>query len=170
MYIYIHIHIYIRTCILYLYHIYIIYIHTCIHIHALTTPCLRRQDTFWNRCNSLQYYTSAYLIFVGFFGTKSSEQDFTYLYWTMTKILFWDLFSCERTYMIDWVGRVNTVSLIKKADSLQRTVTHTATHTATHCNAHCNTLQHTAMHTASRAQVHTSRLVSGHYWKRHCVR
>jgi hypothetical protein len=28
------------------------------------------------------------------------------LYWTISKIHFWDLFTCKGTYMIDWVGRI----------------------------------------------------------------
>ena len=34
------------------------------------------------------------------------EQNFKYLYWTMSKIKFWNLFTCKGTYMIDWVGRI----------------------------------------------------------------
>jgi len=36
---------------------------------------------------------------------KSPEHDFKYLYWTISKIFFWNLFACEGTYIIDWVGR-----------------------------------------------------------------
>jgi len=32
------------------------------------------------------------------------EQDFEYLYWTISKIIFLNLFTCKGTYMIDWVG------------------------------------------------------------------
>ena len=45
-------------------------------------------------------------IFVGFLRINSSEQDFKYLYWTISKILFWDLFTWKGIYMIDWVGRI----------------------------------------------------------------
>ena len=36
---------------------------------------------------------------------KSPELDFKYLYWRISKIFFWYLFTCMGTYMIDWVGR-----------------------------------------------------------------
>ena len=36
---------------------------------------------------------------------KSPEHDFKYLYWTIRKTFFWNLFACKGTYIIDWVGR-----------------------------------------------------------------
>ena len=41
---------------------------------------------------------------IRFWRIKSPEQDLKYLYWTISKILFWNLFTCKATYMIDWVG------------------------------------------------------------------
>ena len=40
---------------------------------------------------------------------KSLEHDFKYLYWTISKILFWNLFTCKGTYIIDWVRRSTTI-------------------------------------------------------------
>ena len=37
---------------------------------------------------------------------KSSEQDFKYLYWTISKMLLWNLITCKGTYMIDWVEQI----------------------------------------------------------------
>jgi len=37
---------------------------------------------------------------------KSPEHDFKYLYWTISKMLSWNVFTCEGTYMTDWVGRI----------------------------------------------------------------
>ena len=42
---------------------------------------------------------------IRFCRIKSPEHDFKYLYWTITEILFWNLFTCKGSYMIDWVGR-----------------------------------------------------------------
>ena len=36
---------------------------------------------------------------------KSAEHDFKYLYWTISKMLSWNTFTCKGTYMTDWVGR-----------------------------------------------------------------
>ena len=44
-------------------------------------------------------------VFVGFSRIQSSEQDLKYLYWTISKIFLWHLFTWKGTYMIDWVGR-----------------------------------------------------------------
>ena len=41
---------------------------------------------------------------IRFWRIKSLEYDFKYLYWTIRKILFWNLFTCKGTYMMDWVG------------------------------------------------------------------
>jgi len=30
-----------------------------------------------------------------------------YLYWTISKMHFWEVFTCEGTYMIHWVGRIH---------------------------------------------------------------
>jgi len=43
---------------------------------------------------------------IRFWGIKSPEQEFKYLYWTIRKILSWNLFTCKGTWMIDWVGWV----------------------------------------------------------------
>jgi len=42
---------------------------------------------------------------IRFWRTKSPEQDFKYLYSTISKILFSNLFTCKGTYMIDRVGQ-----------------------------------------------------------------
>jgi len=95
-------------------------------------------------------------IFVGFLRIKSWEQDFKYLYWRISKILLWHVFTWKGIYMIDWVGRMRWpwwVGSLNCCNTLQHTATHcntlqhTATlqHIATHCNA-CNTLQRTATH------------------------
>ena len=44
--------------------------------------------------------------FLRFLKIKSSEQDFKDLYWTISKILLWNLFTWKGIYMIDWVGRI----------------------------------------------------------------
>ena len=54
---------------------------------------------------------------------KSPEQDLKYLYWTISKILSANLFTCKGTYMTDWVGR--TVCSI-----------HTCMYTQTICTAY----------------------------------
>ena len=36
---------------------------------------------------------------------RSLEQDFKYLYWTISKILLWNLITWKGIYMIDWVRR-----------------------------------------------------------------
>ena len=43
---------------------------------------------------------------IRFWRIKSPEHDFKYLYWAISKIRFWNLFTCMGTYMIDWVGRI----------------------------------------------------------------
>jgi len=43
---------------------------------------------------------------IGFWRIKSPEQDIKYVYGTISKMLFWNLFSCKGTQMIDWVGRI----------------------------------------------------------------
>jgi len=43
---------------------------------------------------------------IRFWKIKSPEQDFKCLYWIISKMLFWNVFTCKGTYMIDWVGRV----------------------------------------------------------------
>jgi len=45
-------------------------------------------------------------IFVGFLRTKSSEQDFKYLYWRISNMLLWHIFTWKGIYMIAWVGRI----------------------------------------------------------------
>ena len=37
---------------------------------------------------------------------KSLEQDFEYLYWKISNILFWNLFTSKWTEFIDWFGRI----------------------------------------------------------------
>jgi len=44
--------------------------------------------------------------FLRFLKIKSSEQDFKDLYWTISKILLWNLVTWKGIYMIDWVGRI----------------------------------------------------------------
>ena len=46
-------------------------------------------------------------IFFGFSRINSSEQDFKDLYWTISKILFSNLFTWKGIYLIDWVGRIH---------------------------------------------------------------
>ena len=36
---------------------------------------------------------------------KLLEKDFKYLYWTISKMIFWNLFTCKVTYIIDLVAR-----------------------------------------------------------------
>jgi len=43
---------------------------------------------------------------IRFWRIKSPQHDLIYLYWTRSKMHFWDLFTCKGTYMIDWVGRL----------------------------------------------------------------
>jgi len=38
------------------------------------------------------------------------------LYRTITKIIFWNLFTCKGTYMIDWVGRLCSHLMTKSLD------------------------------------------------------
>jgi len=38
--------------------------------------------------------------------TNCLEQDLKYFYWTICKSIFWNLFTCKGTWMIDWVGRI----------------------------------------------------------------
>jgi len=47
---------------------------------------------------------------IRFWRKKISGTWFKYLYWTISKILFWNLFICKETYMIDWVGRFVHIS------------------------------------------------------------
>ena len=47
---------------------------------------------------------------IRFWRIRSSEQDFKYLYWTISKILFWNVSTCKGTYMIDWVGRIGALA------------------------------------------------------------
>ena len=42
---------------------------------------------------------------IRFWRIKSPEQDFEYLYWTISKILCWNLFTCKGTKIVDWVER-----------------------------------------------------------------
>ena len=42
---------------------------------------------------------------IRFWRIKSPEHDCKYLYWTISKILPTNLFTCKGTYMTDWVGR-----------------------------------------------------------------
>ena len=51
-------------------------------------------------------------IFVGFLRIKSSEQDFKYLCWWISKILLWHIFTWKEIYMIDWVGRMGWLRLV----------------------------------------------------------
>jgi len=44
---------------------------------------------------------------IRFWRIKSTEQDFTYLYWTISKIIFWNLFTGKGSQIIDWVGRTH---------------------------------------------------------------
>ena len=44
---------------------------------------------------------------IRFWKIKSERKDFKCLYWTISKIIFWNLFTCKGTYMIDWVGRIS---------------------------------------------------------------
>jgi len=47
---------------------------------------------------------------IRFWRIKSPEQDFKYLYWTISQVLFWNISTCKGTYIyrligIDWLGR-----------------------------------------------------------------
>ena len=71
---------------------------------------------------------------------------FRYLYWTITKILFWNLFTCKGTYMIDWVGRSASQEIHFYTQQHTATYRNTLQHSAQH-----STLQHTATHLQSVA-------------------
>jgi len=43
------------------------------------------------------------------FPNSPPEHDIKYLYWTITKMLSWNIFTCKGTYMTDWVGRASFV-------------------------------------------------------------
>jgi len=57
--------------------------------------------------SSTAWSCAEHQIFVGFRRIKSSEQDFKYLCWTISKIIFWNLFTWNGIYMIDWVGQID---------------------------------------------------------------
>ena len=61
--------------------------------------------------SSTAWSCAEHQIFVGFRRIKSSEQDFKYLCWTISKIIFWNLFTWNGIYMIDWVGRCTLITL-----------------------------------------------------------
>jgi len=42
---------------------------------------------------------------IRFWRIRSPEQDFEYLYWTISQILLWNLCTSKGAYMIVWVGR-----------------------------------------------------------------
>ena len=46
---------------------------------------------------------------IRFLKIKSSEQDFKYLYGTISIILLWNLITCKGTQMIDCVGRFHRI-------------------------------------------------------------
>ena len=46
---------------------------------------------------------------IRFWRIKCFEQDFKYLYWTISKIIIWNLFTREGTYIIDWVARAGWI-------------------------------------------------------------
>ena len=58
---------------------------------------------------------------IRFWRIKSPGQDFKYVYWTISKILFWNLFTCKGTCMMDWVGR----SVLFASNIYDRTHLHT---------------------------------------------
>ena len=41
-------------------------------------------------------------IFVRFLRMKSSEEDFKYLYWRISKILSWNIFTCKGIHILIW--------------------------------------------------------------------
>jgi len=43
---------------------------------------------------------------IRFWRKKIQEHDFKHLYWTISIILLWNLFTCKGTYMFDWVRRI----------------------------------------------------------------
>jgi len=46
---------------------------------------------------------------IRFWRIKCFEQDFKYLYWTISKIIIWNLFIRKGTYIIDWVARAGWI-------------------------------------------------------------
>ena len=54
---------------------------------------------------------------------KFSEHDFKYLYWTISKMLSWNLFTCKGTYMTDWVRRFAQERLCKVEVSSMKSTT-----------------------------------------------
>jgi len=63
---------------------------------------MKKPTVLSNKCSSALSCAEDQM-FVEFLREKSSEQDFEYLYWTISKILFWSAFTWKETYMIDWV-------------------------------------------------------------------
>ena len=56
---------------------------------------------------------------------KSSEHDFRYLYWTISKILSANLFTCKGTNTTDWVGQRLINGLINLWHLCHRLIYHT---------------------------------------------
>jgi len=54
---------------------------------------------------------------IRFWRIKSFEQDFKCLYWTTSKMIFWNLFTCKGTYIIDWVARAGWIERSWKKSS-----------------------------------------------------
>jgi len=112
------------------------------------------------------------------FGQQNlQEQNFKYLYWTISKTIFLNLFTCKGTYMIDWVGRHDSrVSVIYTCDMTRRyewftcgtcphvghahmwdmpTPMHRHTNTQTHISKHANTNTHERLQTHKHAHPKT---------------
>jgi len=51
---------------------------------------------------------------------KTPEHDFKYLYWTISKTLFGNPFTCKGTYMTDWVGRTAAMSSMARGYNMPR--------------------------------------------------
>ena len=79
------------------------------HLHQADF-CLAemKKPTMLSNKSSTAWSCAENQIFVGFLRIQSSEQDFKYLYWRISKILLWHIFTWKGIYMIDWVGRIYT--------------------------------------------------------------
>ena len=64
-----------------------------------------KKPTMLSSISSTAWSCAENPIFFGFLRIKSSEKDFKYLYWRISKIRLWQMFTWKGIYMIDWVGR-----------------------------------------------------------------
>ena len=130
---------------------------------------MKKPTVLSNKC-STAWSCAEDQIFVGFLRKKSSEQDFEYLYWTISKTLFWNLFTCKGTYMIDWVGWVSVWASVHAWETLIYLI-YTR---ITHVNESCHTLMYACIHnrcidtnTHTYISIHTHTHVSDVYIQTH---